>query len=81
MEKDAEEKGPKATASGTGSRASSADRPGFRTLDKKNKELSNATKQLEEKVANLAQKSSVGNKPGQQQQQQRSLTAGVSALN
>ena len=50
------------------SRASSMDRPGsagnvrsqerFHTLEKKNKQLNNATKQLEEKVKNLAQKSS-----------------------
>ena len=45
----------------SGVRASSMDRPNFgggvRTLEKKNKQLNTATKQLEEKVKSLTQKS------------------------
>ena len=48
----------------SGVRASSMDRigpnsGGVRTLEKKNKQLNTATKQLEEKVKNLAQKSQI----------------------
>ena len=64
MEVEVEKKRPGSAAAGaarraspSATRASSMDRPGFRTLEKKNKQLNNATKQLEEKVKNLAQKS------------------------